>query len=293
MHGCFIDNKFIAVKIGADWKHYSPGSYFMPAGMIPSHNELASALYCDEDKVIFNDNPVSPASKTEISREGRFTIDTEGTLEGEVTLRLDGHAAVASKKAWLGLQTTEVEDAIRKGIVERAPSAEITDIKTENQLSIAMPLTISYKVRIPSYAEVAGSRIIMIPNYFEYGKPALFTAETRKYPIFFNYSRTEKDHIEIILPEGYTLDTPTAPSNVEINPIVVQTQYKIAYKGKIRTLFYDRTFILGEKGAIAFQTPSYPLIKEMFAQVNKSDQHSLVLKPKVKAVTAPAPATGN
>lgn len=291
MHGwLFIDDMLVAVKTGNDWKLYAPGNFFMPAGMIPSKNEMAAGLHCDEDKVIYVDNPVSPAAKSPSTREGHFTIDTEGTLEGNVEIRVEGHTAASKKSAWNSKTASEIETDIRSNLIERLPSAEISDIVVENIRTIVMPLTIRYKVKVPGYAEVAGTRIVLPPNYFEHGKPALFTAEIRKLPIFFDYARTEHDRIDIVLPEGYTLDAPSAPVNVDQNAAIVKADYKIGYKGKSRILIYERNFVLGAEGAVAFQAASYPTLKNIFERINRSDEHSLVLKPKVKLPVTSAPA---
>ncbi|MFT3867705.1 MAG: DUF3857 and transglutaminase domain-containing protein [Nibricoccus sp.] len=291
MHGwIFIDDMLVAVKMGNEWKLYAPGNYFMPAGMIPFKNEMAAGLYCDEDKVVYVDNPVSPAAKSPSIREGHFTLDAEGTLEGNVEIRMEGHAAASKKSAWNTKTTAEIETDIRSSLTDRLPAAEITDIVVENARTIVMPLTLRYKVKVPGYAEVAGTRIVLPPNYFEHGKPALFTAEIRKLPIFFDYARTEHDKIDIILPEGYALDAPSAPSNVDQNAAVVKADYKIGYKGKSRTLVYERNFVLGAEGCVAFQAASYPVLKGIFERVNRSDEHSLVLKPKAKQPATPAPA---
>lgn len=292
MHGwLFIDDMLVAVKMGGDWKLYAPGNYYMPAGMIPSKNELAAGLHCDEDKVIYVDNPVSRAIQSPSTREGHFTIDTEGTLEGSVEIRMEGHAAASKKSAWNNKTTSEIETAIRANVIEQLPSAEITDIVVENNRTIVMPLTIRYKVKVPGYAEVAGAKIVLAPNYFEHGKPAVFTAEIRKLPIFFDYARIDHDRIDIVLPEGYTLDAPSAPVNVDQNAAMVKADYKISYKGKARTLIYERNFILGAEGAVAFQAASYPALKNIFERINRSDGHSLVLKPKTKQPVTTPPAS--
>ena len=127
-------------------------------------------------------------------------------------------------------------------------------------------------------------------NVFEHGAPAVFTSETRKHPIFFDHTWSENDDVEIALPEGYTLEAGSAPANVGDPKGTVGSTYQLAFKPKARQLVYKRYFAMGGNGAIAFQAVSYPQLKHFFDSIQRSDEHTLVLKPKPAAPPEPPPA---
>ena len=286
----FLDDKLVAVKVGADWTLYCPGDYYVPAGMIHHTNEFASYLRCEEDKAEFGQVPVAVAAKSPITRKARLQIDADGNLEGDVEISWDGHAGSSRKQSWAGDQQSEIDDRLRSGVTDRLQGAEVSDIVWENLSGRKLPLIVRYKVKVPGYAEAAGSKFVFSPNIFEHKAPAMFTPETRRYPIMFQYAWAEHDDIEISLPQGFNLVAPSAPSDVGDLSSPLGVRYELGYKRKARLLSYHRDFALGGNGAIAFQVASYPKIKVIFDAIHESDEHSLVLKPVPAALANPSPA---
>ncbi|MEO6995194.1 MAG: DUF3857 domain-containing protein [Lacunisphaera sp.] len=285
----FMSDNAVAVRRGKEWKIYAPGDYYVPCGMLKSSIESATSLICDEDKTIFENNPVSPASKSQISRKGRFTLDADGNLEGDVEITIDGHPAIRDKSNWRSWQRDEVDTEYRKRITAHLSAADVGNLNWENLQGNKLPLRVSYKLKVPGYADTAGSKIILTPDVFKHGATPFFTAESRKYPIFFDSAWSEHDDIEIVLPEGYTLDAATAPANVGDPEGTLGVRYGVAYKGKAHTLVYKRDFALGANSMIAFQAASYPAIKNLFEAISRSDEHTILLKPKPAAPAASEP----
>jgi hypothetical protein len=183
---------------------------------------------------------------------------------------------------------------VRDSVAERIPTAEVTDVSLENLHTIDAPLVTKYHVHIPGYADAIGSRLGVPLNFFEAGAHALFTNEVRRYPIFFDFAEQEDDDIEIIIPEGFTLDgaSAPAPAGSAVDPITAR--YTVKFLPKTRALGYTRHQVVGKEGNVHFVTESYPALKNLFERIHRSDGHQIVLKPKAAspAVLPPAaPAT--
>lgn len=287
----FLDRESVAVKLGDQWRYFDPGSFFTPFGMLNWRDEDTTMLRCDEDKNLLFDHVAASASeRTQVQRKGRFTLDGEGTLEGEVEERYDGHLAAARKAASADQSAEDVDKDFREELTKRLPNAEVSEIVWSNLRTRELPLIVKYRVRAPGYAEQAGKRIVLSPSFFEAGKPVVFAPAERKFPIFFPYARAEHDDIEIVLPEGYTLDKPSAPVPVGDPTKAFGATYQLKYAPKTRTFGYQRDFALGANGAIGFQVASYPVLKRLFEELHNSDTHSIMLKPKTAPVEAAAPA---
>lgn len=296
----FLNRLQVAVRVAGTWRYCAPGDYWVPYGMLDSNDEGVTALLCDKDKVIYETTPVSPAEKSKAVRKGRFTLDAEGTLDGEVEEAFTGHTGIALKSKDADKSADEVDRDFREQLGKRLPTAEVSDLHWENLRTHEFPVTVHYKVHVPGYAEQAGKRLIATLGYFEAGRTAEFSADQRKLPIFFPFAREEHDDIEIILPEGFELDHPSAPADVAAQEKTIGAHYYIGYKPAHRILSYKRDFVLGENGAISFQAASYPALKKRFARLHSSDTHALILKPAapksaapaVDAPATPAPAAG-
>jgi Skp family chaperone for outer membrane proteins len=285
----FLTRRNIAVKVAGEWRYFAPGSYYVPYGFVSSRDERAPTLLCD-DKMDFGTIGFASADKSQAQRKARLALDAEGTLEGDVEETYTGQQAITRKEDNHGDETEKVNEAFRKEINKRIPSAEVTDIVWTNLSTNVMPLSVKYHVRIPSYAQQAGKRLIFSPCYFEFGKSPVLAPEKRKYPIFFPFPTSDHDDIEIKLPEGYVLDKPSAPSPVGAIASAFGAEYQLNYKPKVRTFFYRRDFVLGGDGACAFHQDSYPELRSLFAMLQKSDAHSIVLKPKAPVQPAAEPA---
>jgi hypothetical protein len=284
----FATDNLVAVRVGGAWVLYSPGDYYVPAGMIPKSNEFASYLRCEEDKTEFGQVPVSAPEKSPVARKAHLQIDSDGNLEGDVEVSYGGHAGAWRKQEWSEDQQAEIDERFRASITERLPGAEVSDVTWENLKGRTLPLVVRYKVKVPGYAEAAGSKLVFAPNFFEHKAPAMFTTETRRYPIMFDHAWAEHDDIEIKLPEGFNLASPSSPEAVGDTAGVMGVSYQVTYKRKSRMLNYHRDFELGGNGAIAFQVASYRTIKTLADAIRESDEHSLVLKPIPAAFASPS-----
>jgi len=285
----FVNDDLVAVRVGADWKLYCPGDYYTPAGMIDRSNEFASYLRCEEDQAIFGQVPVSVADKSPVTRTAHLAIDADGNLEGDVEIRMGGHAGSSRKAKWADTQPAEIDQDFRTEITDRLPGAEVSDIVWENLRGNILPLIVRYKVKVAGYAEPAGSKLVLAPNYFEHKAAPLFSAETRQHPIFFDYARAEHDDIEIRLPEGFVVEAPSAPEEAGDLTNIMGVRYQLGYKRKKGLLNYHRDYALGGNGAIAFQAAAYPKLKALMDGIHQSDEHSLVLKPAPRPIGPPAP----
>ena len=290
----FLNRDSVGVQVGGQWRNFDPASYFVPYGMLDWREEGVVGLRCDTEKTVqLVRVPASSADRTQAQRKARLTLDDAGTLEGEIEETYTGHLAISRKTNSWNDSLEDVNKDFREEITKRLPNAEVSEVVWTNLRSRELPLIVKYHVKVPGYAEQAGTRLVFAPGFFEAGKPVVFAAAERKYPIFFSYPWGEHDDIEIVLPAGYALDKPSAPAPVGEAGKAFSANYKLQYNPKIRTFAFQRDFALGANGAFAFQVESYPLLKGYFEQLHKSDTHSILLKPKQMPATISAtPATG-
>ncbi len=283
------DMRSVAVKVGGQWQYHNPGNYLLPFGLLAAGAEGATTMLCDTKKFEQGEIPTSRAEQNQHQRKGRFTLDDEGSLEGEVEETFLGHEATTFKADNWDKTQDEVTKNFRDALNKRLPNAEVSDITWTNLENRALPLVVKYRVRVPGYAEQMGQRLVFAPAFFEVGEPVVFAAAERKSPILFRYPWIEHDDIEIVLPDGYALDKPSAPQPVGDPAGPFGARYALKYNGKTRTFGYQRDFALGGDGTFNFRKESYPALKSLFEQLHKSDTHSILLKPK-EAGSAPASA---
>jgi hypothetical protein len=159
----------------------------------------------------------------------------------------------------------------------RLSSAELTNIVIENVTDSTKPFICKYHVRVPGYGQRTGKRLFFQPAFFHKGVDALFSAGTRKYPIYFHFPWSEEDEVSITLPRGYVLDNADRPAPINAG---AASQYEVSMgiTNDKTTLIYKRKFFFGGSGTILFPVEKYDVLKQLFEEIHKADNHMITLK---------------
>ena len=266
----------IAIRFGNGWKFYDPGLQYITPGMLRWQEEGVDALIVDESPV-WTKTPLSPPDKSREKRTATLRLDENGTLEGDVTVEYTGHLAVERKRLNEEDSPTQREENLKEMIKERLSSAELTNIVIENATDPVKPFVYKYHVRVPEYAQRTGKRLFVQPGFFLKGIEPMFSAGTRRYPVYFHYPWSEEDKITLELPKGYVLDNADRPSPISAGRISQHTiNMGVTTDGK--TLHYNRTFHFGDRDVLLFTVDKYEQIKALFDEISKADQHMITLK---------------
>lgn len=265
----------IAVRFGNSWKFFDPGLQYITPGMLRWQEEGVDALIADE-RPIWTRTPLSPPEKSKEKRTALLKLDENGTLEGDVTVEYTGHLAVERKRLNDEDSPTQREENLKEMVKTRLSSAELTNIVIENATDPVKPFVYKYHVRIPEYAQRTGKRLFFQPGYFHKGVEPMFSAGTRRYPIYFHYPWSEEDEITIQLPKGYTLDNADRPA--PINAGISKLEVKMGISNDQTTLHYNRSFFFGQREVLLFTVDKYEVLKRLFDEVSKADNHMITLK---------------
>ena len=265
----------IAVRVGNSWKFFDPGLQYITPGMLRWQEEGVDALIADE-RPIWTKTPLSPPEKSKEKRTANLKLDENGTLEGDVTVEYTGHLAVERKRFNDDDSPGQREENLKEMIRNRLSSAELTNIVIENATDPVKPFIYKYHVRIPEYAQRTGKRLFFPPAYFHKGIVPKFSASTRRYPIYFHYPWSEEDEVTIELPKGYQLDNADRPA--PINAGISKYEVKMGISNDQTTLHYQRTFFFGERDLLLFSVDKYELLKRLFDELSKADNHMITLK---------------
>lgn len=271
------DGEAVAIKLGEKWQFFDPSDRYMPMGMLPWEQEGMDTVIADSKGGVFSRTPISDPNKSVEKRTAKLRLLEDGTLEGEVTIEATGHIAAGGKEYNDDYSPAQREKSLIEEIKKDMSTAEITDVKIENITDSVKPLLISFKVRVPGYAQKTKSRIFFQPGFFEYGSKPLFQASARKNHIAFNYAWSELDELTIELPKGYVLDNADAPAPVTAQGICAD-EVLMAITKDNKILTYKRKFFFGGGGNIQFMVDNYQALKNVFDIVHKTDTHSLTLK---------------
>jgi len=266
----------IAVRFGTTWKFFDPGSQYIEPGMLRWQEEGVDALIVDEHST-WTTTPVTDAQKSKEKRSAKLRLDENGTLEGDVTVEYTGHLAVERKVMNEDDSPGQREENLKEMVKDRLSSAELTNIIIENATNPTKPFIYKYHVRVPDYAQKTGKRLFFQPGFFTKGVSALFSAGTRRYPIYFHFPWSEEDKITIELPKGYALDNADRPAPINAGP-TSKHEINMGVTNDQATLHYNRSFFFGTSELLLYPVSKYDLLKQLFEEVNRADNHIITLK---------------
>lgn len=277
-HTSFIHFTAIAVKVGNSWNYFSPGSRFVPAGLLDWSEEDTAVLLLNYKDYMKRGTPPSSPARSMAKRSGKFKLSEDGTLEGIVKIEYFGHLATRYKLANYKVSESKREENLKEEVKTTKSTAEVSAVTIENVTDPEKPFTYIYKIRVPNYAQKTGKRLFLQPGFFEYGSLPVFSSATRKYDIFFRHPWSEQDEIEIETPKGFSLDSADAPASIADSGKVSSLTFNITFDKANGLLKYKRDFFFGGGGNVLFRSEVYPQLKGLFDSFSKADSHTITLK---------------
>ncbi|HKR02498.1 MAG TPA: DUF3857 and transglutaminase domain-containing protein [Pyrinomonadaceae bacterium] len=282
-HVSFLASSFVAVRVGEEWRFFSPAERYTPFGMLGWPEEGQEALITDSKEPVWVRTPVAPVTSSQEKRTGKFRLLEDGTLEGDVRIEYTGHLAAEKKEYNDDDSPSEREETLRNRVKEQMSTAELSDIKIENVTDPLKPFVYSFHVRVPGYAQRTGKRLFVQPAFFEHGVAPIFPTSGRTHAIYFHFPWSEEDTVTIQLPDGFSLDNPDSPAPFASGDI---TRYdvKIFSTKDERGIVYKRNFFFGGGGSgvdlerLYYDASGYSQLKGLFDAVHKQDNHTITLK---------------
>lgn len=278
----YIHLSGVAVKTGNTWRYFDPCTPYHPFGKLDWFRENVTAMLIGDGGWIWKRIPVADYQESPAKRTAKLNLLADGTMEGTVKIEYGGHQAMTRRRDGFRDSESKREEDIKSEIVDKVGNAEISDLKIENFDDNSKPLTYSFKVRVPNYAQKAGKRLIVQPGFFEYGSNPVFSAETRNYDIHFPYPWSEEDLIDIHLPQDYALDAADAPAELFDPKHIGGLKIEMAIDKQANILRYRRKFHFGGGGNTLFPSTAYTPLKALFDAFHKADTHAVSIKQAVK-----------
>lgn len=274
----FIRPSGIAVLVSGSWKYFEPGAPYLPYGEIFWNSDGMQALVIGTGGMAWKGIPITDNTKNPTRRTGKFKLLEDGTLEGKVKIEYLGVQATRRRREGFFSSPAKREENLISEAKENVKNAEITNVFIDNFDDASKPLTYSFDVRVPSYAQKTGKRLFLQPGFFEYGSTAAFSSSERVHPIYFPYSWAEQDGIEIELPKGYQLDSADSPGDVNDPSRIGTLQIGMGFDKATGILKYRRGFTFGSNGKIHFPRDVYPAMRDLFGAFHKADTHIITLR---------------
>jgi hypothetical protein len=133
------------------------------------------------------------------------------------------------------------------------------------------PLMVHLTIQVPSFASVAGKRLLMSSCLFQSKQKDAFKNAERKYPVYFPYAFAELDNVSIQIPSGYSFES--TPARQDAN--LPYAKYQVFSKVEGSQLVTQRALLLN---GVYFDLAKYKELKDFFGKVQVGDEQQVVLR---------------
>ena len=249
---------------------------YRPAGVLPPRCLNGKGRIIDDNMNDWVDLE-SPMAATEI-KFYNLKLNEDGSFSGVVSTSLQGYSAMDFREKKDKSQSIE---KLKEDIQAENPGMVIDSVNIEGLDEVDGEILVKYYVTISEQAERIGEMVMFSPLFYEKINASPFKLEERKFPVDFNYTRTDKMIYRIELPEGYGVEAIPESMNLQSPDKSLRFLYSATMIGNILNL----NVVLQIKKPL-FLPAEYQIIREFFAaMVSKEAEMVTVTKSGPQAVT--------
>ena len=253
---------------------FDPTNDLTPFGQIGGYLQGNYGLLVTPNGGELIELPQQPTSMNSIRRTAKLTLDSTGTLKGEVKESRLGERAASER--WRLRTVTKDADRIKPIedlLSSSMASFHITHASLDNLQQTDLPFGFNYSFESPSYAKNAGNLLLVRPRVI--GSKALGfleTKEPRKFPIELEEPTRDTDTFEITIPAGYAVDD--LPPPVDADYSFASYHSKTVVNGNV--VGYTRTFEVKE---LSVPVSKAEELKKFYRIIASDERNTVVLKP--------------
>jgi len=185
--------------------------------------------------------PVLPPDSNVLARQGKFTLQADGSLSGNVTERFTGTHAAHRRALLANENDSQRSKALDHYLETSLKNISVQQVKFGDIGSREKDLTLEYEVTANGYAQHSGPLVLVRTRVL--GEMAIdLDWAKRKLPVELSGATKEEDTFEIQLPPGYTVDD--LPDAKQLDVGFATYRSKIESKGS--TIRYWREYIVND-----------------------------------------------
>jgi predicted transglutaminase-like cysteine proteinase len=253
---------------------FDPTNDLIPFGQLPGYLQANYGLLVTPDGGELVELPQQPSSMNSIQRTAKLTLDSSGTLRGDVKETRLGERA--SSERWRLRTTTNDNDRIKPIealLASSLSSFRITHASLLNLQQTDQPFGFNYSFESQNYAKSAGNLLLVRPRVIgNKGFGFLETKEPRMFPIEFDEPTRDTDTFEITIPAGYAVDD--LPPPVDADYSFASYHSKTVINGNV--VDYTRTFEVKELSVPVNQAED---LRKFYRIIAGDERNTMVLKP--------------
>ncbi len=253
---------------------FDPTNELTPFGQIAGYLQANYGLLVTADGGELVELPQQPSAMNSIQRVAKLTIDSNGTLKGDVNeVRLGDRARSERRQLRTVTKSTDRIKPIENLLAGSLSSFKITQASLVNYDQTDLPLGFNYTFQSDSYAKIAGNLLLVRPRVLGTKSSGILeTKEPRKFPLEFDGPSRDTDTFDIALPPGYEVDELPPPIDADYS----FGSYHSKTEASGNVLHYTRSVEIKELSVPVSQMGE---LKKFYRMIASDERNTAVLKP--------------
>jgi len=266
-----LNSEIANVRLNGKSIFLDPGTRFCPYGLLRWTRTGTFAMDMS-DPGTFILTPGSSNDDAVISRSADMKLAVDGGIKGEVRVEFLGADALERRLAALDTDEAgrkkELEDEVKEWLPANSKAEMTASSGWEDDHAGVVAI---FNVEVPEFASVAGKRLLVPLALFQPKVKRVLKNGPRKYPVYYHYAFTERDHVSIKVPEGYAVESVASPEKATAG----FASYATKSESKADRVNIDRSLLFN---GIFFPPEQYDQVRGFFAKVQAGDDSQTVLR---------------
>ena len=253
---------------------FDPTDALVPLGQLSGALQANYGLLVTPNGGELTELPRLPAALNGVQRTAKLTLDSLGTLRGDVReVRLGDYAAAQRGALRSATRDADKIKPIETLLAHSFATFHITKAMVVNFDLTDLPFIYDYSIVAENYGKPAGNLLLVRPRVVGNKSSGLLeTKEPRRYPVEFGGPSRDTDTFEITLPPGFEVDD--LPPAVNADFSFASYHSKTEVSGNV--LRYTRTFEVKE---LTVPLAKVEELKRMYRMIAGDERNTAVLKP--------------
>lgn len=197
------------------------------------------------------------------------TINIDGTIDGDIRIQKSDYIGFHYRSKYNSLSTDEYLEKLEK----KLNNSKIDNFKLDNKLELEKPIVEMFHFMNNNSVERINEKLYFNPLLFFSLEENYFKLEARDYPIEFVCPNQDKYIFNIVIPEGYQVETMPKPMNLVFGDSELNFKFNMSQNENKLTIISSLDI-----NASVISPERYQELKAFFNEVVKKQTEKIVLK---------------
>ncbi len=266
-----LDAYIDLVSVNGQQLAFDPGTPGCPFGLLPWYRSGSPMLVLDKDGGKFAVSPLPQDNETAVQRGGKLTLGEDGSLQGTVNVKLSGEEAFNWRFDTRDDDAATRQRELLKWVRHWFPNnADVQLNGAVNWNAVEQPLAFAVNIKLPYFAQNAGSHVLVPVDPFEMFEKARLQNPARTYSFYFDYPSATIDDVDFVLPRDFNLTA--LPKGATLQQHFIQYQLRTSAQGNV--IHVHR---MAGSNCEIIPAKFHDVFRQYFGMVKHNDQQRILL----------------